>query len=116
MKNWFRRNGGYLGAGLSFILGLSGFTAFVLAAEGLIESFLCILCGVIGVTLGSFSAMEQLDKNKHSVIINKNDLKFEDKTQDDYSKEHQIESKVRYTKNYIIEESKSNDKEDDLNI
>ena len=116
MKNWFRRNGGYLCAGLLFVLGLSGFTAFVLA-EGLMESFLCILCGVIGVTLGSFSAMEQLDKNKQSVIINKNDLKFEDKTQDDYSKEHQIASKVRYTKNYIIEEElETNNNNDNLSL
>ena len=113
MKNWFRRNGGYLGGVLFALLGVAGITS-ICFSPGFIEGFIGVVIGTIGTFMGSCLIQDQREKNKLFIISTKNDLKFEDKTQDDYSKEQQIESSVRYTKNYIIEESKSNDKEDDL--
>ena len=117
MKNWFKRNGGYVYTGLCLILGITGFGT-LLVSSGLIESFLCILAGTIGLTLCGFSALDQHDKNKESMIISTRDLKFEDKTDEDYSKVNKIENNVKYTKNFIIEENKEklNNKNDDLNI
>ena len=108
MKKWFKRNGGYIYALMCFVLGCAGFGALVVS-NGMIESLLCVLCGTIGLTLCSYSALEQHDKNKESMIISTRDLKFDDKTKEDYSKVSKIENSVHYAKNYIIEDNNKND-------
>ena len=117
MKNWFKRIGGYLGGGLLALLGIAGITS-VFFSPGLIEGFIGVAIGIMGIAIGGALIQEQRDKNKSPVVLTSDTLKFEDRSKDDYSKKHQIKSEVRYTKNYIIEEDNSNkqDNNDNLSI
>ena len=95
MKNLLNKYGGYFYAGLCLCLGLIGFGT-ILIAESLIECVLCVVSGILGLTLCSYAILEQHNKNKESLISINNDLICNDITKDDYANLRKFKSNAQY--------------------
>ena len=105
MKNLLNKYGGYLYAGLCVCLGFTGFgTIFI--AESLIECTLCVISGILGLTLCGYAILEQHSKNKESLITITNDLKYNDITKDDYANLRKYKNKAQ---NVIMNTNTKND-------